>query len=205
MNTTKYALMVTLVLSGLWAPNVVRADGTDGGYTYTYTGSQFTTFVGGLSCPTVCSVDGSFTVRDPLLAGTTNFVSPASFDFFISTAGAPSLTNTNGVFVVNDGFIVTTDASDNIINWAIELEKDSVPGGIIALCTPPSCSVIFGGPSGGDLWEPIGGVTPPAYATSNARGSWSPPSHSVPEPSTLVTLGMGLLGLAVARRRLLPA
>jgi PEP-CTERM motif len=182
----------------LASPSGVRADGA--GYTYTYTGNDFTTFVGGLSCPTDCSIDGSFTVATALTPDTTTDVSPNAFDFYISTAGAPSWTNSNGAVVIEDTFFVTTNAADDIISWDILIGFDSGTAGSISLCGPAlaqnatifSCGVVPLG-SAGDAWTlPV----TERYATNNNPGSWSPATYSAPEPSTLALLAFGLLAVA---------
>lgn len=201
MRATKYVLAAVLGLTALGTSSAVRAD-TEG-FTYTYTGNQFTSFIGALSCPPDCSFDGSFTVATPLSPGTSTVISPKEFDFHISPSGGPSWTSSNGTIVLHDIFIITTDASGDIISWDIFLGLEPGPG-LLSLCGPPaadnvtSCGV---GPSAssGDIWET--GGQPGAFAFNNNPGSWSPPVFSAPEPSSVFLLGSGLLMVISIRRK----
>jgi hypothetical protein len=98
---------------------VIGASKANAQTTYTYTGQDFTTLVG-LTCPSDCSIDGSFTVSSPLAPGTTTTkVTPTAFDFYISTADSPTWTNLNGASA--GPFSVTTNATGSIIFWDIAL------------------------------------------------------------------------------------
>lgn len=192
MKMTKYVLSAALLFAVV-TPSPARADSE--GFTYTYTGNQFTSFIGALSCPPDCSFDGSFTVPAPLPPSTSSIISPKEFDFRISPSGGPRWTSSNGTIVLRDIFFITTDASDDIISWDIFLGLDPGPG-LLTLCGPAEVDNIFScgvGPlaSSGDIWET--GGQPGAFASNNNPGSWSSPVFSAPEPSPVFLLGTGLL------------
>ena len=57
--------------------------------TYTYAGNTFNQFGGGSSCPSRCSISGSFTVGSPLAPNFSGFFVPTAFSF---TDGAVTMT-----------------------------------------------------------------------------------------------------------------
>jgi hypothetical protein len=167
---------------------------------YTYTGSPYTTWTGALSCGTVCSFDGSFTVPSLLPDSATTVVTPTAFDFYISTADTPSWTNLNGA---TRAITVTTNALGQIVNWDVLLFASSggtyPVGGTCDLTSP--CPGAGGVVTQIDFFATTSAQTNSAYNTG-AAGKWQ---VTTPEPSTLLLLCSGLLGLmgmAFRRKRL---
>lgn len=187
-------ILLELVLIGSIVPGMMCADELPA-YTYAYMGNPFNTFVGGLACPPDCSISGTFMVTTPLLPSTSTEISPLAFDFYISTVGA-SWTSSNGAVIVPNNFLITTDASDNIISWDIILDSSGGNGAIV-LCGPPEVDNIFGcgiaGGPFGDHWR-VGGPDL-VYASSNAPGSWSLRTYTTPEGSTTISLLVLILAL----------
>jgi len=207
MKSTKYALTAALVLVALMAPRAVLADSV----TYTYTGNEFTTFATGYSCGTTCSVDGSFTLAAPLVAGTTTLLTPSVYDFYVGTSGSPAFTNTNGASL--PAVYITTNAADQITDWVVELLSSGNTYPAIVTCNNPDdslqpfgyvlCAGIgnIGTVANDDLTTPTGYGGYGGYAAEigNDPGSWS--VTGTPEPSAAMLLGTGLLGLIAVWRR----
>jgi hypothetical protein len=160
---------------------------------YTYTGNPFTTFVGGLSCPPECHITGEFTVVQPLAANLGNVsVSPSSFSF---TDGNVTLTDASTGYTQAPLFLFfSTDATGAITSWDvflltstyhIQTDNDSSGGTLFQYDVSG-----FGVGSGANI----------AIESGNP-GSWSISSTTVPEPSSLLLVGTGLLCLGPLLRR----
>lgn len=174
----KYLWIITILFAVIGAPNAHAQT------TYTYTGNDFTNFFN-LTCPSDCSIDGSFTVSSPLAAGTTTNVTPTAFDFYISTADSPTWTNLNGA-LVND-LAITTNLNDSISSWIIVL---SSPNGYPQMVTESNYNGVYL-----DYYNPDGGATG-AYIL-NDPGTWT----VTPEPSSLTLWLLGIFAVGIMTHR----
>ena len=157
---------------------VIRAPNAHAQTTYTYTGKNFT--LGDLTCPSDCSIDGSFTVSSPLPAGTTTTGTPPAFDFYISTANSPSWTNLNGAIVLH--FIITTNSIGAISAWNIAL--NSFTGNMFTQGNIPTDedALFVGSHLAGNVNDP---------------GTWT----VTPEPSSLTLWLLGIFAVGIMTHR----
>jgi hypothetical protein len=88
--------------------------------TYTYTGNDFTSFIGGTLCPPQCNISGSITFSQALSPNLSN----------VNFAFAPTLISydfADGLYTIDPGIspaevslYLSTDASGNISKWSID-------------------------------------------------------------------------------------
>jgi hypothetical protein len=180
MKITPWLLLPGLVMGLCLFAASARADTI-----YTYTGNPFTVFSGLDACPPVCNISGSFTLASPLAANLPfEAITPAAFSF------------TDGSVTVTEGgrFEVATDSGGNISFWEIALGSGQPfgPGVCTSLDTVRDP---VGTPQDNSLSVScsIEAFIGTALVNSNP-GSWS--SSAVPEPGTLILVGIGLLGIA---------
>jgi hypothetical protein len=173
------ALLLSVLAIGC-APSA-RADS----FTYSYVGNAYNQFGGTFACPPVCGITGSFTVAAPLTPNANYYFTPLSFSF---TDGLTVFTPTS---VTKSDFGVVTNLLGQIIGWNMDwqIPTDEMFSGT----NPPGCvgcRVVDGSFDGNIAFAEI----------NDTPGKWSA-SSSVPEPSSIVMLCTGLLGLLGARRR----
>lgn len=177
--------IIALAVLLLSAPRVAAS-----AVTYTYTGNDFTDFDGGVTCPSDCSVDGSFTVSSPLPDSMPlTSVSPTAFNFFVSTADTPAFTNLDGATI--DNFMIETNSMGQIIDWKISL---GLSGGLQLGTFLAGDSVVLGS----EVGPPHTMLT---AANMNNPGTWTTPLAPTPEPSSfaLFLLGTLVIGTTIYR------
>jgi hypothetical protein len=176
-------LLTAFAISALTCAVTASADEV----TYTYTGNRFNNFGGDATCPLECNMSGSFTVPVPVGPNFHGFFIPDSFSF---TDGLVTITQANATSFAF-GFI--TNSLGEITVWNVNaidpLTSMFTSTGPSLIC-PVGCTVTDGSfaPSALDTIN---------YAqVINDPGTWSSEITATPEPSTLVLLSTGIVGLA---------
>jgi hypothetical protein len=197
-----------LAMLSLMLPGSLRADS----YTYTYTGNSFG--YNGSAYP-LSGVSGSFTLSSALALGTTTDLAPGTAGSSVAdysfTDGKSSWTLGNFVlapagypFGPQNAFSVTTDASGQIVAWDITVYSGLYPsGGWIFTCNEGAACNTGLSQDGVSDWDldynaDLGGG---GVYGSYSQGSWVSPAVSTPEPSSLLVLAIGLLGLFIVTGR----
>lgn len=192
-STRTRVLLVALAACAVFAMAAAPSARADG-FTYNYTGLPFDTFSPGSACPPHCGIGVTLTL--PVLA------SQGTVDY-------------NSI-VLTDGFAILFDIgiSSNIgsseISWtsnfgmfSFSFTSDPFPS--IACSTGQMEEVVMGFTneaddfSAGECVDSSGDVERILWQDSvGTGGTWSGPgiSSSVPEPSAMLLLPLGLLGLA---------
>jgi len=206
-----------LLLGALLA--IGLAHSAKAGTIYTYQGNPFTIGVG--------TITGSLTLSNPLPDNYNSLtpidVTPLSYSF---TDGSGTITQANAVggsylLVGGVGYpgqtlpysggvfeVYSTDASGNITGWNIDLltGKGTAFQAIGTATNSPYCCPV-GGSQDASNYEALVAPFTLAYTdvnfNTNSPGSWISASNTIPEPSTLLLVGTGLLGLGrkVLRRK----
>ncbi len=184
-----FSLLLSLVVLSLARP--ASADET-----YTYTGNPFSTFSGTDACPPVCGLSGSFTVATPLGDNfAPAFLTVESFSF---TDGGFTFTPTTAVGI--EGIKVGTNALGQIDVWEIDLATASTSGVYQGIYGTIQTGFIF---DESYVYDQNTGEHLAMATNDDNPGTWvaSSSSPSMPEPSSLLLLGAGLLSVASGRRR----
>lgn len=210
-RTTGRFLLNTLLLNAAFVTALATPAREE--TTYAYLGNPFTNFTGVVGCSQpstgqissdTCAISGSFSVAAPLAANLFDAqIIPTNWQFtdgfYVWNPGP-----INSIFTGSGTFVITTDASGDITNWAISL----VLSGTNPQNTPEDL-ILFTN-NGEDFTEAklIGVGVFDEAENAGMPGTWSASTTSppaTPEPGSLLLLGTGLLPLAPFFRRFVGA
>lgn len=162
--------------------------------TYTYSGNGFDTFKDTPNIPgqytTSDSVQGFFTVADPLAGGLRGSNVTGSVQTFSFTDGRQTFTETSTLS--RELFQISTDATGAIIAWNVILESRNQVHPLDTINT------VFYGATVRDRGQQLfSNAIIDEGVISGSPGIWS---VVIPEPGTALLFGLGLAGLASSRR-----
>jgi len=173
------ALMSIGLELGLSAPASATA-------VYTYTGNDFTSVTSPYT--TSMSVTASMTLTNPIGPNQTNVDETSNLVAISLADGVHSLSLTTPNIEVTTATF-TTDSAGNITSWNVLL-------GVFVGVSPPVIST----ENDQTLVQDTGAfLNGPSGAVANDPGVWT--LVSVPEPSSVVLLALGLVAMAGSRRR----